>query len=78
MLTSNLLAALGGCWRPIEVAPRWMQAISLAVPTGWAMDAMHKLVSFGYGAASGVPHVIAMAAATLVLGAVAARTFRYQ
>ena len=78
VLTSNLLAALGGCWWPIEVAPRWMQAISLAVPTGWAMDAMHKLVSFGYGAGSGVPHVIAMAVTTLVLGAVAARTFRYQ
>jgi hypothetical protein len=55
-----------------------MQSLALAFPTGWAMDAMHKLVSFGYGAASGVPHVIAMVAATLVLGAVAARTFRYQ
>lgn len=78
VLCSNLLAALGGCWWPIEITPRWMQGVALLLPTGWAMDAMHRLVSFGEGAASAAPHVAVMLAATLALGAVSARIFRYQ
>ncbi len=45
VLMANGLAALGGCWWPIEVTPQWMQTI---MPTGWTMDAMHKLISFQY------------------------------
>jgi ABC-type multidrug transport system permease subunit len=78
VLSSNLLAALGGCWWPIEITPRWMQSVSLLLPTGWAMNAMHRLVSFGQGAGSVVPHVAVMAATALALGAVAARVFRYE
>lgn len=78
VLGSNLLAALGGCWWPIEITPRWMQGLALFLPTGWAMDALHKLVSFGAGPASAAPHVAGMALAAVVLGALAARAFRFQ
>jgi ABC-type multidrug transport system permease subunit len=78
VLCSNLLAALGGCWWPIEITPRWMQGLALVLPTGWAMDALHKLVSFGAGPASAAPHVAGMALAAVVLGALAARAFRFQ
>ncbi len=78
VLSSQVLAALGGCWWPIEITPRWMQGLALLLPTGWAMDAMHKLVSFGHAATSAAPHVAVMVAMTLVLGATAARSFRYQ
>jgi ABC-type Na+ efflux pump permease subunit len=78
VLTSNVLAALGGCWWPIEVAAPWMQKLALFLPTGWAMDALHKLVSFGAGAASIVPHVTVLSAAAILAGWAAARTFRYE
>ena len=55
-----------------------MQQLALALPTGWAMDALHKLVNFGYGAAVALPHVAALAAGALVLGLASVRTFRYQ
>jgi len=29
-----------------------MQKLQLVLPTGWAMDALHKLISFGYGPGS--------------------------
>lgn len=77
VVAANVLAALGGCWWPIEITPAWMQALQLFLPTGWAMDAMHKLISFGAGPASVLPHVIGMAAGTLVLLGAAARVFRY-
>jgi len=78
VLSSMLLGALGGCWWPIEIAPRWMQSLALALPTGWTMDAMHRLVSFGDPAAAALPHVAALAVATIVVGLAATRTFRYQ
>ena len=71
------LAALGGCWWPVEITADWMQRLALFLPTGWAMDAMHQLVSFGAGASAAVPHVLGLAAASLLIGILAARSFRF-
>jgi ABC-2 type transport system permease protein len=78
VLTGNALGALGGCWWPIEIAPSWMQSLAICLPSGWAMDAMHRLISFRSGAASAVPHVCVLFASTLLVGAVAVRRFRFQ
>jgi ABC-2 type transport system permease protein len=58
------MAAVGGCWWPIDLEPRWMRSVALAFPTTWAMDAFNDLmirrrtveaayvpaaVMFGYG-----------------------------
>ena len=71
------LAALGGCWWPIEITPQWMQTLAITLPTGWTMDAIHKLVSFGYPGSAAAPHVAALGVASLACGWLAARTFRY-
>jgi ABC-type Na+ efflux pump permease subunit len=78
VLTTMILAALGGCWWPIEITPPWMQSLSLALPTGWTMDALHKLVNFGYGPAAAAPHVAALVVATVLCGLAGAKIFRYQ
>ncbi len=78
VLATNVLAALGGCWWPIEVTPDWMQGLAMALPTGWAMDALHKLVNFGYGPMAALPHVAALLVAALLVTVAAARTFRYE
>lgn len=78
VLFGNALAALGGCWWPIEVTPGWMQALARILPTGWTMEALHRLVSFEAGAASALPQVAAILAGALVLGAIAAQQFRYE
>ncbi len=78
VIATMVLAALGGCWWPIEITPAWMQHLALALPTGWAMDALHRLVNFGYDAPVALPHVAALAAGALVLGLASVRTFRYQ
>ena len=77
VLSTMALAALGGCWWPIEITPRWMQALAMALPTGWAMDAMHRLVSFGNPASAALPHVLGLATGSVVLGWLATRAFRY-
>lgn len=78
VLSANVLAALGGCWWPIEVTPDFLQRVADFLPTGWAMDALHRLVSFGQGPAAVAPHVLGMTAAAAVLGIAAARAFRYE
>jgi ABC-type Na+ efflux pump permease subunit len=78
VLSTMVLAALGGCWWPIEITPPWMQSLALALPTGWTMDAMHRLVSFGDPASAAVPHVGVLVASAALAGWLGARTFRYQ
>jgi ABC-2 type transport system permease protein len=78
ILMGNALAALGGCWWPIEITPGWMQTLARFLPTGWAMGAMHKLISFQAGPMSALPHVLEMCAAALALGWLASRRFRFQ
>ena len=77
VFATNVLAALGGCWWPIEVTPGWMQNLAIYLPTGWTMDAMHKLVSFQAPPSSTLPHVLGMFFLALLLGNVSARTFRF-
>jgi ABC-type multidrug transport system permease subunit len=38
------MAAVGGCWWPIDLEPRWMRSVALAFPTTWAMAAYNDLM----------------------------------
>ncbi len=78
VLAANALAALGGCWWPIEVTPGWMQTVQKFLPTGWTMDALHKLISFEAGAASVIPNVVALLLGAAFVGALAINRFRYE
>ena len=71
------LAALGGCWWPIEVAPAWMQRLQMFTPTGWTMDALHKLISFDKAWQSALPHLATLVVATFIVGWLASKRFRF-
>lgn len=77
VVTTMALAALGGCWWPIEVAPRWMQTLAMFLPTGWTMDALHRLVSFHDPSSAAAPHAFALGSAALALGWLGARVLKY-
>lgn len=76
VLCGNVFGALGGCWWPIEITPEWMQTLSLFLPTGWAMDGLHKLVSFGAPPAEVLPHIGGMLLGAIALLALLARRLR--
>ncbi len=78
VLASNVLAALGGCWWPIEITPRFLQGVARVLPTGWTMHALHELVSFQSGWRSAVPDVLLLSVSAVIAGALAARLFRYE
>jgi ABC-type Na+ efflux pump permease subunit len=78
VLVANVLACLGGCWWPIEIAPAWAQGLAHFLPTGWVMDALHQLVNFGAPPSAVWPQLTALGAAALVAGFVLARAFRFE
>ena len=48
------MAAIGGCWWPIDFEPAWMQQVALALPTTWAMRAFNDLMIRNLAASSAV------------------------
>ena len=65
------MAAVGGCWWPIDLEPRWMRSVAHALPTTWAMEAFNDLMIRGRRAdAAYVPTAVLLGfgAAYLALG----------
>jgi len=38
------MCAVGGCWWPIDLEPRWMRDVARALPTTWAMNGFKDLM----------------------------------
>jgi ABC-type multidrug transport system permease subunit len=65
------MAAVGGCWWPIDLEPAWMRRVALAFPTTWAMEAYNDLMIRRRSAAAVLPAtgvLLAHAAVYLVAG----------
>lgn len=77
-ISSMVLAGLGGCWWPSEVMPQWLQLAARALPTSWAMDGFHSLISYGRGAAAVLTPSMVLLAFGLLSAAVAVRYLRWE
>ena len=69
-------AAIGGCWWPLELAPPFFQHLAHTVPTGWALDALHQLITFGAGLERALPAIGVVALFGIGANIAAARFFR--
>jgi ABC-2 type transport system permease protein len=76
ILLSLSMAALGGCWWPLELVPRSMQLVAHLIPTGWAMTALHQLITFGGGLGDAAHAVGMLALFGTAANLAAARWFR--
>ena len=77
IMITMLLSALGGCWWPIEITPTWMQLLQKTLPSGWAMDAMHRLLSFKQNYTAVLGHIALLLIATGLFLGITIRKFRY-
>jgi ABC-type multidrug transport system permease subunit len=75
-LVGMVIAALGGCWWPNEIMPSAVRAVSRAVPTSWAMDGLHGVITFGRGAEAIVLPSLVLICFGLILGWLGTRTMR--
>jgi len=76
VLTSLLMAAIGGCWWPLEVGPPVMKTLALCTPNGWALEALHHLISFGHGFETVWPPLAVLAGFGAAANLLAMRFFR--
>jgi ABC-type multidrug transport system permease subunit len=61
----------------LEIVPDSMKIVAHVVPSGWAMDALHQLISFGGGWEKAAPSIGVLALYGLAAHLAAARCFRY-
>ncbi len=71
------LAALGGCWWSSELMPTWLWKAAHALPTAWAMDGFHALISFGYGLEGVWLPAVVLTGFGLLTAALGARFLRF-
>ena len=57
VLTTPLMAALGGCWWPLEILPAGFRTLALALPTAQAMRALVQLLVWGHSPTAVLPHI---------------------
>lgn len=76
VLLSMVMSALGGCWWPLELGPPAARTAAHLIPTGWAMEALHRLITYGDGLPAALPAVGVLAAFGLLFHVAAVRSFR--
>jgi ABC-2 type transport system permease protein len=76
VLTSLVLAPLGGCWWPLFILPKWMQALAKITPHGWANTGFNKLMLFGADFGAVVPEMLVLVGFAVVFGIIAVWRFR--
>ncbi len=76
VLCTLAMAAFGGCWWPIEVVSPTLQKVALLLPTGWAMHALHQVISFGHDLGAVTSWLAVLLAFGVVCTVVAARVLR--
>ena len=76
VLTSLILAPLGGCWWPLFITPPFMQSLARLTPHGWANGGLNKLMLFGAQFTDVAPEMAALAAFAALFLAIALYRFR--
>jgi ABC-2 type transport system permease protein len=73
-----VMTALGGGMFPLEMAPSWMQGLSLVLPTGWAMQAYHLLMWDGASLIAVLPHLLVLAGFAMVFFLIGVRSLSWE
>ena len=76
VLTSLVLAPIGGSWWPLFITPPFMQSLGRLTPHGWANGGLNKLMLFGAEFTDVGPEMIALVVFAAVFLAIALWRFR--
>jgi ABC-2 type transport system permease protein len=76
VITSLLLAPLGGCWWPSFLYPDWLQNIAKITPHAWATEGFNKLMLFGASFGDVWSSMVALLVFTVIFGGIGIWRFR--
>lgn len=78
ILATLLMVMLGGAWVPAFIFPEWLQTLSFAVPTRWAVDALDAMTWRGMPFADALLPSAVMLGFSAAFGAIAIWRFRWE
>jgi ABC-2 type transport system permease protein len=78
VMATLLLVMVGGAWVPSFVFPQWLQRVSLAAPTRWAVDGLDAMTWRGLGLHAAAAPVAVVCASAMLCLAVAIWRFRWE
>jgi len=76
MFAVLVMVMLGGAWLPSFLFPQWMQTLTMAVPTRWAIDGLDAITWRGMDAMAAVPAMGAQLGFALLFGLLALWKFK--
>ena len=76
VLTSLVLAPIGGSWWPLFITPPFMQSLARLTPHGWANGGLNKLMLFGAQSTDVLPEMAALVVFAALFLSVALWRFR--
>jgi ABC-2 type transport system permease protein len=78
ILATLLMVMLGGAWVPTFIFPRWLQALTVVIPTRWAMDGLDAVTWRGLGFSAVATPIALLLGCALLFGFVAVARFRWE
>jgi ABC-2 type transport system permease protein len=78
ILATLFLVMLGGAWVPTFVFPRWLQSLTVAIPTRWAMDGLDAVTWRGLDFSAVGLQIALLLSCALAFGAVAVWRFQWE
>jgi len=78
ILVTLLMVMLGGAWVPSFIFPAWLQKISLAVPTRWAVDGLDAMSWRGLPFDAALPSIAVLLGFAALFGALALWRFDWE
>ena len=66
-----IMVMLGGAWVPAFLFPQWLQSLTLAVPTRWAVDGLDAMTWRGLGLDAALPAILMQLGFAALFGALA-------
>lgn len=76
LFATLLMVMLGGAWMPSFMFPAWLQQLSLAVPTRWAVEGLDAITWRGLGLDAALPAMAAQLGFALLFALLAVWKFR--
>ena len=78
IMATLIMVMLGGAWVPTFIFPKWLQKLTVIIPTRWAMDGLDGMTWRGLGFSSALAPIAVLLLFTLLFGLIAVMRFRWR
>jgi ABC-2 type transport system permease protein len=78
ILVTLMMVMLGGAWVPAFLFPKWLQTLTMFIPTRWAMDGLDGMTWRGLGLSSALQPIGFLLLSSVVFTGLAISRFRWE